>query len=385
MRTLNYTATGPKRGEIFKMSTGSSNFHGEPRGFLKSLPPAGEMKRAVYSSDKSYDGIFYVAVKSTNIFCRPSCSARKPKESNIKFYPTAREAMFAGFRACKKCRPMELAGTHPDWVKKLLAAVDSSEGKKLRDGELRKMGIQPEKARRYFLKNYGITFHAYQRSRRLGTALAQIRDGSSLDDVIFGNGYESHSGFREAFGKVFGKPPGKSRSSDAVVTTMMESPLGPLLIGATSKGVCLVEFTDRRMLEYQIKTLRKRFDSAIVPGTNEHIEQAIAEFKEYFAGRLKTFRVPLVYPGTDFQEKVWNELRRIPYGKTLSYIELAEKAGHKGASRAVGTANGMNRIAIILPCHRVVNKNGKLGGYGGGVWRKQWLLDLERGQLSVDV
>jgi AraC family transcriptional regulator of adaptative response/methylated-DNA-[protein]-cysteine methyltransferase len=355
----------------------------EQRGFLSTLPSKQEMKKAVYSSDKTYDGIFYVAVKSTSIFCRPGCSARKPKEENIVFYSTARDAMFAGFRACKRCKPLELSGTHPDWVKKLIEAVDKSETKRIRDGELRKMGIEPATARRYFLKNYGITFHAYQRSRRLAAALQQIREGGKLDDVILGNGYESHSGFRDAFGKVFGKPPGKSRTSEAVVTSLMESELGPLVIGATSKGVCLIEFTDRRMLEFQLKSLKKRFDAAIVPGTNEHLEQAIEELKEYFAGNLKNFKVPVVYPGTDFQVKVWNELRRIPYGKTLSYIELAEKAGYTGASRAVGTANGMNRIAIILPCHRVVNKNGKLGGYGGGVWRKQWLLDLERGVLKL--
>jgi AraC family transcriptional regulator of adaptative response/methylated-DNA-[protein]-cysteine methyltransferase len=137
------------------------------------------------------------------------------------------------------------------------------------------------------------------------------------------------------------------------------------------------------MLEYQLKTLRKRFDAAIVPGTNEHIEQLKAELKEYFAGNLKNFKVPLVYPGTPFQVDVWNELRKIPYGQTISYIELAQRAGYTGASRAAGTANGMNRIAIIIPCHRVVNKSGKLGGYGGGVWRKQWLLDLERGVLKL--
>jgi AraC family transcriptional regulator, regulatory protein of adaptative response / methylated-DNA-[protein]-cysteine methyltransferase len=356
---------------------------GEQKGFLSSLPPVNEMKRAVDNNDKTYDGIFFVAIKSTSIFCRPSCPSRRAKDVNRVYYSTPREAMFAGYRACKRCKPLELSGTHPDWVKKLLEAVDKSETKRIQDWEIRKMGIQPERARRYFLKNYGITFHAYQRSRRLGTALAKIREGSSLDDVIFENGYESHSGFRDAFGKVFGKPPGKSRASEAIITSLMESELGPILIGATSKGVCLVEFSDRRMLEYQLRTIKKRFGAAIVPGSNEHIEQVKAELKEYFAGNLKNFKVPVVYPGTDFQIKVWNELRKIPYGKTLSYIELAEKVGVKNASRAVGTANGMNRIAIILPCHRVVNKNGKLGGYGGGVWRKQWLLDLERGILKL--
>ncbi len=242
------------------------------------------------------------------------------------------------------------------------------------------MGIQPEKARRYFMKNYGMTFHAYQRSRRLGSAFVKIREGSKIDDVVFSNGYDSHSGFRDAFGKLFGKPPGKSASSDCIVTSLYQSKLGPIIIGATSKGICLVEFSDRRMLEYQLNTLRKRLGAAIIPGSNKHIEQVTLELDEYFKGTLKNFKTPLVYPGTEFQIKVWNNLMKIPYGKKISYIDLAAKIGLKGASRAVGTANGMNRIGIIIPCHRVVNKNGKLGGYGGGIWRKQWLLDLENCQ-----
>jgi AraC family transcriptional regulator of adaptative response/methylated-DNA-[protein]-cysteine methyltransferase len=348
-----------------------------------TMPPAREMKRAVYNKDKSYDGIFFIAVKSTNIFCRPTCTARKPLEKNMVFYPSAKDALFAGYRPCKRCKPLELSGSHPVWVKELMDKVESSETKRIRDGELRQMGVQPEKARRYFLKNYGITFHAYQRSRRLSSALTQIREGSKLDDVILGNGYESHSGFREAFGKVFGKSPGRSTGVDCIVTSLYQSKLGPMIIGATSKGICLLEFSDRRMLEYQLKTLRKRFDAAIIPGTNKHIEQIKNELDEYFKGSLKKFRTPMVYPGTDFQQKVWNELQNIPYGKTISYIELAERVGIKNASRAVGTANGMNRIAIAIPCHRVVNKNGQLGGYGGGLYRKKWLLDLERGSSAL--
>lgn len=347
------------------------------------LPPAAEMKQAVYSKDKSYDGIFFVAVKSTNIFCRPACPARKPMEKNMVFYSTARDALFAGYRPCKRCRPLELSGTHPDWVKTLLEKIDSSADKRIRDGELRQMGIQPEKARRYFAKNYGMTFHAYQRSRRLGSAFAEIREGAKkLDDVILSKGYDSHSGFRDAFAKLFGKPPGKSQNGECVVTSLYQSELGPIIIGATSKGICLAEFSDRRMLEYQLKTIRRRFNAAIIPGSNEHVEQLKGELDLYFKGRLKDFKTPLVYPGTEFQQKVWESLMKIPYGTTVSYIELAERIGLKGASRAVGTANGMNRIAIIIPCHRVVNKDGRLGGYGGGLWRKQWLLDMEKAQNS---
>ena len=342
------------------------------------------MKRAVYSSDKTYDGIFYVAVKTTNIFCRPSCRARKPQEKNILFYGAAKDAMFAGFRPCKRCKPLDAIAAHPDWVKKLFAKIESWPEHRIKDWEIRELGIDPARARRYFKKNFAMTFHAYARSRRLGSALANIREGSKLDDVILSNGYESHSGFREAFSKTFGKPPGKAKGGERIVSEMYESPLGAIIICATDKGVCLVEFSDRRMLEYQLKTLGRHFKCAIVPGKNIFIEQVKAELEEYFAGRLKKFKTPMVYPGTEFQQKVWNELQKIPYGTTIAYEDLAVKIGLPNAQRAVGTANGMNRIGILIPCHRVVNKSGKLGGYGGGLWRKQWLLDMERGAKRVE-
>jgi AraC family transcriptional regulator of adaptative response/methylated-DNA-[protein]-cysteine methyltransferase len=159
---------------------------------------------------------------------------------------------------------------------------------------------------------------------------------------------------------------------------MIETPLGPLVAGATSKGICLLEFTDRRMLEAQIKTLRRRFGGAIVPGRNRHLDRLRRQLRDYFAGTRRTFDLPLVAPGSPFQERVWEELARIPVGETRSYEEIAKAIGSPKAVRAVGTANGMNRIAILIPCHRVVTKDGQLGGYGGGKWRKAALLELER-------
>ena len=158
----------------------------------------------------------------------------------------------------------------------------------------------------------------------------------------------------------------------------IETPLGTMLAAASDKGLCLLEFSDRRMLETQFATLRQRF-GAILPGTHPLLDQLRAELGEYFARTRKEFTVPLVYPGTPFQVKVWSALREIGYGETRSYEQMAWSVGTPKASRAVGTANGMNRIAIVIPCHRVVNKDGKLGGYGGGLWRKQLLLNLERG------
>lgn len=340
------------------------------------------MKRAFYASDSTYDGIFYTAVKTTNIFCRPSCKVRKPLEKNISFYTTVKDVLFAGYNPCKKCKPLEIPGSHPEWVKELLGLIEKSHDKRIRDREIQRIGIEPSKARRYFVKNFGMTFQAFQRSNRLSFAIQKIREGEKLDEVVFSNGYNSHSGFRNAFRKTFGKPPGKSKTTDCIVTSQMESPLGPIIIGSTSAGLCFLEFNDRRMFEKQIETLRKRFKLAIVSGKNEHTVKAITELKKYFKGELKFFSVPLVFPGTEFHVKVWSELLKISYGRTISYEELAHRVGIPNACRAVGTANGMNRIAIIIPCHRVINKSGKLGGYGGGLRRKEWLLALEQSHLK---
>ncbi len=197
-------------------------------------------------------------------------------------------------------------------------------------------------------------------------------------NVALGQGYQSVSGFRDAFGKTFGKTPGRSKESACILTQMIESPLGALLAGATDKGVCLLEFTDRRALEAQVATLRKRFGCPLVPGKHAHLSELRRQLDLYFAGKLRDFDLKLTYPGTEFQQKVWSALLRIPYGKTWSYEQLAVAVGVPNGQRAVGLANGANRIAIVIPCHRVVNKSGKLGGYGGGLWRKQFLLDLER-------
>jgi AraC family transcriptional regulator, regulatory protein of adaptative response / methylated-DNA-[protein]-cysteine methyltransferase len=344
---------------------------------MNAMPPVREMQHALETKDPSYDGIFFLGVRTTGIFCRPSCPARKPLSQNIEYFANSREATFAGYRPCKRCRPLDTNGKAPEWVERLISEVEKDPSRKLRDSNLREMQIDPARARRYFLKNYGMTFQAYCRGRRLGRAFEEIREGSKLDHVILDHGFESHSGFRDAFQRTFGQTPGTSRDSDCVRMTWIESPVGPLIAGSTNQGVCLLEFTDRRMLETQIAKLKRTFPSGMVPAENDFLKQLRDELGLYFEGTLKQFKVPLVYPGTPFQVRVWKELLQIPYGVTRSYEEMAHRVGSPAAVRAVGTANGMNRIAIVIPCHRVVNKSGKLGGYGGGLWRKQFLLNLE--------
>ncbi|HZQ08484.1 MAG TPA: methylated-DNA--[protein]-cysteine S-methyltransferase [Anaerolineae bacterium] len=336
-----------------------------------------EMERAFYEKDASYDGVFFVAVKTTGIFCRPSCPAR-PKRENVEFFATMREAIFAGYRPCKRCHPTQVNGAPPRWAAELMQRVERAPESKVTASELYAMGVTPERARRWFLDNYGMTFAEWQRGRRLAEAFTQIRNGEPLDDVVFANGYESHSGFREAFTKTFGAPPGQARSGEYIAAQFIETPLGPLLCAATREGVCFVEFSDRRMLEYNYQVIRKRFKLPILPASNRCLEQLRAALDCYFEGKLEKFQVPFVLRGTPFQERVWNELCKIPYGETISYQELAERIGEPNAIRAAARANGMNRISILVPCHRVVGKDGELTGYGGGLWRKRLLLELER-------
>jgi AraC family transcriptional regulator of adaptative response/methylated-DNA-[protein]-cysteine methyltransferase len=337
------------------------------------------MDRACRSRDVSYDGVFYLAVRTTGIFCRPSCPARKPNPDNVEYFGSAREAMFAGYRACLRCRPLETGGAPPDWVAPLLAELDRDAAARLTDAEIRRRGLEPARVRRFFLKEYGMTFHAFRRARRLGGALDAIRRGEGAENAGWDAGFESASGFREAFERVLGAPPGRAAAElDCVRLAWLESPVGPLLAGATERGVALLEFTDRRALEAQLETLRRRLGRPLVPGAHPHLERLRAELGEYFEGRRRAFELPLDLAGTPFELAVWRELLEIPYGETRSYEEMAGRVGRPGAQRAVGTANGRNRIAIVVPCHRVVNKNGQLGGYGGGLWRKRILLDLER-------
>jgi AraC family transcriptional regulator, regulatory protein of adaptative response / methylated-DNA-[protein]-cysteine methyltransferase len=342
------------------------------------LPTRTEMERAFADKDATYDGVFYVAVKTTGIFCRPSCHSR-PKLENVEFFPSVKDCLFAGYRPCKRCHPLEANGTPPPWARDLISRVEAAPDARLQAADLRALGVTPERARRWFQQHYGMSFAAWCRGNRLAGAFMRIRQGAALDDAIFDSGFQSHSGFRDAFTRVFGAAPGRSRQNGGrIVITMLESPLGPLLAGATDLGINFLEYTDRRMLEHNLQTMRRRFGCAIVPGRHALLDCLRQELDEYFRGERQEFTVPLAARGTPFQEKVWRQLQRIPYGKTISYDELARGIGQPTAQRAVARANGMNCIAILIPCHRVIGKDGTLTGYGGGLWRKRLLLELER-------
>lgn len=346
------------------------------------LPGAELMYRALVEKDSRYEGVFVAAVKTTGVFCRPTCTARKPKAENVEYFATAADALHHGYRPCKICRPLEAAGEAPDWLRPLLDEVAEQPKLRLTDRDLRARGLEPHRVRRWFQRHHGMTFHAYQRLVRLGEAFGRIRNGDDVASAAFATGHGSLSGFGDAFKRATGRPPRDSRARSLVTVARLTTPLGPMLAGATEEGVCLLEFVDRRMLETQLERLRRLLDAEILPGSSPHLEALSGQLDEYFDGRRTGFDVPLVLSGTDFQCRVWEALRAIPYGETRSYQRQAEVIGRPEAVRAVARANGDNRIAILIPCHRVIGKDGKLTGYGGGLWRKRRLLDLERGARS---
>ncbi len=343
-----------------------------------SLPPAATMYRALLHRDSNFEGLFFVGVKTTGIFCRPTCPARKPKAENVEFFPSSRDALYAGYRPCARCSPLDHEKKAPALVKRLCDEIEKDPSRRIRGAELRSMNIDPSTARRQFQRYYGMTFQAYQRARRMGLALRDIRKGETVIGAQIEHGFESASGFWEAFKQLFGTPPSQAEQINCLLAAWIDTPLGAMVALADEAGLCLLEFVDRRGLEREILQLRKKTGCFMVPGSNKILDRTKDEVKRYFDGRLTEFSIPFVVNGTPFETKVWKALQTIPSGETRSYAQLAKKIGKPSAVRAVGHANGSNRIAIMIPCHRVIRSDGELCGYGGGIWRKKWLLDHER-------
>ncbi len=322
-----------------------------------------EKYNAIGRRESLYEGVFITAVTTTCIFCRPSCRAKKPKAENVIFYDTPQQAIQHGFRPCKICKLMNLEGEAPEVIKSIIHELQENPYLKIKDFDLKQRGIEPSQIRRWFKKHHHITFHSYQRMLRINTA--------------FGSGYESLSGFNDGWQNIFGKPPKNIKEKSVINIIRFTTKLGAMFACATEKGLCLLEFTDRRMLETEFQDLCKRLNAVILPGKNKYLDLVQIQVSEYFKGNRKDFTIPLHAPGTEFQQSVWEVLQQIPYGETWSYKEQAIKLNKPKAVRAVATANGFNRIAVIIPCHRVIGSNGDLTGYGGGLGRKKWLLQLE--------
>ena len=337
-----------------------------------------EYYQALLAKKTEYEGLFFVGVKTTGVFCRPTCPARKPKFENCEFFETAQEALLASFRPCKRCRPL----SHPNQVSKLIQtlveAVEKDPERRWKDKDFEEMAVDASTARRQFKKRFGMTFVAYARARRMGLAMKQIRGGEAVIEAQLSSGYESSSGFRDAFSRIMGAAPTKLGNQKILKAAWLDTPLGPMVAIANDEALYLLEFVDRRGLEREIERLRQKTQSAIIPGRTQTIDLIEKELNLYFKGKLKIFETPLLPIGSLFQKRVWEELLKIPPGETRAYAELAITLGKPSAFRAVAQANGANQFAIIIPCHRVINTNGELGGYGGGIPRKKWLIDHER-------
>jgi AraC family transcriptional regulator of adaptative response/methylated-DNA-[protein]-cysteine methyltransferase len=345
---------------------------------LELLPPNDTMYQALVESDPSFEGIFLVGVRTTGIFCRPTCSAKKPARQNVEFFPSPNEALIGGYRPCLRCHPMDPARPAPELIERLRAEVEKAPDGRLTDKELASLAIDPSTARRQFKRYYGMTFQAYHRARRMGLALRNVRRGERVEEARNGSGFSSESGFREAFAKIFGDPPTTAKRHDCLFAERLTTPLGTMLAVADDEGLRLLEFGDRRALERELPILRQRLGKSVVPGEHPHLTATRKQLADYFAGKNLEFDIPLAPVGSEFQRRAWEVLRSVPLGETRSYSWMAEQLGDPGARRAVGRANGLNMMAIIIPCHRVIRADGTLCGYGGGLWRKKWLLEHER-------
>lgn len=332
--------------------------------------------QALLARASDYTGVFYVGVKTTGVFCISVCRARKPKRENVEFYSNFKSALDAGFRPCKICRPTENAHTAPAFIKQAIALVRENPKTRITDADLRQHNISPERVRRWFLQHHGLTYQAFQRMQRVNVAFQELKGGRTATDVAFDSGYESLSGFGYTYKRVTGVSP--CAESALIMIHRFTTPIGPMFVCATERGVCLLEFTDRRMLETEFRDLQRLLKARIMPGENHHTRQAVEEIGEYFAGTRQRFGMMLDTPGTAFQRTVWDGLLEVPYSQTTHYQALAKHIHKPDAVRAVASANGMNRVAIVIPCHRIIGKDGSMTGYGGGIARKEWLIAHER-------
>ncbi|APO73309.1 methylated-DNA--protein-cysteine S-methyltransferase protein [Rhizobium etli 8C-3] len=341
------------------------------------LPNEDTLYDALLARSSDYEGLAYVCVRTTGVFCRLTCPARKPKRENTLFYDSIATCMQSGFRPCRRCRPLEQAGREPI-VDELLEALDCAPAARWTEDDLVRRGYDPSTVRRAFKRSLGMTFLDIARYRRVGEAARQLAGGARVIDVQLDAGYESASGFRAAFQRLIGKAPAMSINRELLFADWFETPLGPMVAVADQTHLHLLEFHDRKALQAELENLQRKTRSSVAAGRPPAIGQIDAELKAYFEGKSANFKTPLALANsTAFERAVWAKLREIPVGERRGYGDLAREMENPQMVRAIGRANGANQIAIVIPCHRVVGADGSLTGYGGGLWRKQWLLRHE--------
>ncbi len=328
---------------------------------------------AFEARDRSHDGAFVGAVKTTGIYCKPSCPARHPKREHVEYFTGGEEARAAGYRACLRCRPDEV-GRDREAVAKAVRLIEASETP-LQLAELAAaVGYAPHHFQRLFSRDLGVSPAAYARALRARRAETHLDEEKSVTEAVYDAGYAAPSRFYADASERMGMTPSAWRDGgrgETIRYVIADSALGPLLIAATGKGICRLTFGEDEA------ALHRRFPNADIrpdDGTiAPWVEAALAQID-----RPSDHQLPLDVRGTAFQEKVWGELRKIPLGETRSYAEIAAAVGQPGAVRAVGTANGANPVSVLVPCHRVIRSDGSLGGYGGGLPNKVILLDAEK-------
>ncbi len=328
---------------------------------------------AFEARDRSRDGEFVGAVKTTGIYCKPSCPARHPKRDNVEFFTTPDEARAAGYRACLRCRP-DAIGRDREAVTRAVRLIEQAEEPPRLDALAAAVGYAPHHFQRLFTRDIGVSPAAYARALRARRAETHLEEDKPVTDAIYDAGYAAPSRFYADASERLGMTPSAWRDGgrgETIRWALSDSPLGPMLVAATAKGICRLSFDEGE------EALMKRFPNATILAD----DGTIADLVE---GALKAVRDPQAMPdlpldvaGTAFQQAVWQELRRIPPGETRSYAAIAAAVGRPGAVRAAGSANGANHVSILIPCHRVVRSDGSLGGYAYGLERKRKLLYAE--------
>jgi AraC family transcriptional regulator of adaptative response/methylated-DNA-[protein]-cysteine methyltransferase len=323
--------------------------------------------------DRSWDGKILGAVHTTGIYCKPSCPARRPKRENVSFYATAEEARAAGYRPCLRCKPDEV-GRDRQAVAEAVKMIEGSEEAVGLAQLAQAVGYAAHHFQRIFKRDLGVSPAEYSRALRKGRAQTALKETNRVTDAIYDAGYAGPSGFYSDAKERLGMTPSAWRDGgrgETIRWTTFDSPLGRMLIAATSKGICRLTFDD------SVDSLRRLFPRADIVedrgGLRELVEGALTAIERPLAAP----DLPIDVAGTAFQEAVWRELRKIPTGETRSYAQIAAAIGQPTAVRAVGTANGDNHVAVLIPCHRVIRSDGTLGGYAGGLDRKRMLLAAE--------
>jgi AraC family transcriptional regulator of adaptative response/methylated-DNA-[protein]-cysteine methyltransferase len=323
--------------------------------------------------DRSWDGRVLGAVKTTGIYCKPSCPARRPKREHVEFFATGDEARAAGYRPCLRCKPDEV-GRDRDAIAKAIKLIGEAEEPPTLDQLAAAVGYAPHHFQRIFKRDVGVSPAGYARALRNRRAETALKANGRVTDAVYDAGYSGPSGFYSDAKERLGMTPSAWRNGgrgETIRWTHFDSPLGEMFIAATNKGICRLTFDDSE------ESLKRLFPKATIVedggGLKELVEGALNAIEQPLAAH----HLPIDVAGTAFQEAVWRELRKIPAGETRSYAEIAAAIGAPKAVRAVGSANGDNHVVVLIPCHRVIRSDGSLGGYGGGIERKKKLLAAE--------